>query len=105
MPGIDEVCTEIITAVEEVGVSWMKRLVNVCMREGYILEDWRTGIIVPIWKGKVDVQDPGKYRGIMLLSHAMKVLESILDGRIKKRGETEIGEEHQGFRKGSRSTD
>jgi len=31
----------------------------------------------------------------------MKVLERILDGRIRKRVEMEIGEEQQGFRKGS----
>ena len=29
VPGIDEVCTEIIIAVEEVGVSWKKRLLNI----------------------------------------------------------------------------
>jgi len=27
------------------------------MRE--VLEDWRTGLIVPKWQGKGDVQDPG----------------------------------------------
>ena len=35
----------------------------------------------------------------MLLSHVMKVLERILDGRIRKSVEMEIGEEQQGFRK------
>ena len=96
-PGIDDVCTEMIIAMEEVGVRWIKRLFNICMREGSILESWRTGLIVPIWKGKGDVQDPGKYRGITLLSHVMKVLERILDGRMRKRVEMEIGEEQQGF--------
>ena len=35
----------------------------------------------------------------------MKVLERILDGRIRKRVEMEIGEEQQGFRKGRGMTD
>ena len=52
------------------------------------------------WNGKGDSEDPGKYRGIMLLSHVMKVLERIQDGRIRKSVEMEIGEEQQGFRKG-----
>ena len=57
--GTDEVCTEMIIAAEEVGVSWTKRLLNICMREGSIPEEWRTELIVPIWKGNGDVQGPG----------------------------------------------
>ena len=89
-PCIDEVCTEMIIAVGEVRVSWVKRLLNVCVREGSIPEEWRTGLIVPIWKQKENVQDPRKYRGMMLLNHVMKVLERILDGRIRKGVEMEI---------------
>ena len=44
-------------------------------------EDWRTGLIVPIWKRKGHAQDPWKYRGITLLSHIMKLLDNILDKR------------------------
>ena len=58
-----------------------------------------------IWKGKGNVQDLGKYRGIMLLSHVIKVLECILGGRIRKSVEIEIGEEPQGVRKGRGMTD
>ena len=31
--------------------------VECIMREGSIPEDWGTGLIVPIWKGKDDVED------------------------------------------------
>ena len=51
------------------------------------------------------MQDPGKYRGITLLSHIMKLLERILDGRIRKKIEQELGEGKQGFRKGRGTTD
>ena len=60
---------------------------------------------MPIWKGKGEFQDLGKYRGIMLLSHVMKVLDRILDGRIRKSAEMEIREEQQRFRKGRGSDD
>ena len=40
-----------------------------------------------------------------LLSHIMKLLERILDVRIRKKVEQELGEEQQGFRKGRRTTD
>ena len=39
------------------------------------------------------------------LSHILKLLERILDGRIRKRVEQELGEEQQGFRKGRGTTD
>ena len=60
-----------------------------------------------IWKMKGDVHDPGKYRGITLLSQVLKLLERVLDGRIpvRKKIECEIGEEQQGFRKGRGTTD
>ena len=105
-PGIDEMRVEMVMAAGESGISWTKRLLNICMRQGKVQEEWRTWlIIVPIWKRKGDVQDPWKYRGITLLSHIMKLLERILDGRILKRVEQELGEEEQGFRKGRGTTD
>ena len=51
------------------------------------------------------MQDPRKYRGITLLSHIMKLLERMLDGRIRKKVEQELGEEQQGFRKDRGTTD
>ena len=42
------------------------------------------GLIVPIWKRKGDVHDPGKYRGITLLSQVLKLLERVLDARQKQ---------------------
>ena len=57
------------------------------------------GLIVPIWKRKGDVHDPGNYRGITLLSQVLKLLERVLDGRIRRGVECDFGEEQQGFRK------
>ena len=44
----------------EVGVKWTGRPLNVCMQEGRIPKEWRMGLIVPTWKGKGEVHDPGK---------------------------------------------
>ena len=41
----------------------------------------------------------------MLLSHALKILERILDGRIRRIVECEMGEEQQGFRRGRDTAD
>ena len=94
-PGIDEMRVEMVMEAGDSGISWTKMLLNTCMRQGKVPEEWRTGLIVPIWKKKGDVQDPWKYRGITLLSHIMKLLERILDVRIRKKVEQEFGEEHQ----------
>ena len=40
-------------------VRWTRRLLNTCMREGKIPEEWRTGFVVPVWKRKGDVHEPG----------------------------------------------
>ena len=103
--GVDEVRVEMLIDTGEVAVSWLGRLFKVCLREGKIPREWQTGLIVPIWKRKGDVHDPGKYRGITLLSHVLKLLERILDRRIRGTVEPEIGEEQQGFRGGRGTAD
>ena len=96
--GADEVPVEMLEMVGEVGVKWTGRLLNVCMQEGRIPKEWRMDLIVPIWKRKGDGHDPGKYRGVTLLSQVLKVLERVLDARIRRRVEGDVGEEQQGFR-------
>ena len=99
--GIDEVRVEMLVIVERIGFRWTRRLLNTCTREGKIPEEWRTGLIVPSCrKRKGNVYYPGKYQSIMLLSHVVKVLERILDGRIRRIVECEMGKEQQGFRRG-----
>ena len=49
------------------------------------------GLIVPIWKRTGDVHDPGKYRGITLLSQVLKLLNRLLDARIRRRVEGDFG--------------
>ena len=33
-----------------------------CMNEGRIPKVWTMGLVVPIWKRKGDVHDPGKWK-------------------------------------------
>ena len=42
------------------------------------------GLIVPIWKRKGDMHDPGKYRGVTLLSQVLKLLERVLDAMLRR---------------------
>ena len=103
--GADEVRLEMLEMTGEVGVKWTGRLPNVCMQEGRIPKEWMMGLIVPIWKRKGDGHDPGKYRGITLLSQVLKLLERVLDARIRRRVECDFGEEQQWFRMGRGTAD
>ena len=52
-----------------------------------------------------DVHDPGKYRCITLLSQVLKLLERVLDARIRRRVEGDFVEEQQRSRKGRGTAD
>ena len=97
--GLDEIRVEMLYLAGDVGVNWIRRLLNSCLTEGMIPVEYLTGLLILICKMEGDVHDPGKYRGITILSQVMKLLERVLDGQIRKTIECEIGEEQQGFRK------
>ena len=59
-------------------------------------KEWRMGLIVPIWKSIGYVRDPGKYSGLTLLSQVLKLLERVLDARIRRRVEGDFGENSEG---------
>ena len=82
--GIDEVRVEILVMTERVGVRWTKAIVKYLHERGEDPRGVAEGVDSHIWKRKGDVNDPGKYRSITLLSHVLKVLERILDRRIRR---------------------
>ena len=47
------------------------------VKEGCIPEDWKSSVILPIYKGKGDPMECGSYRRIKLLEHAMKVVNDL----------------------------
>jgi len=58
---------------------WLLNLCNGIVKEGCIPEDWKSSVVVPIYKGKGDPMQCESYRGIKLLEHAMKVVEKIFE--------------------------
>ena len=59
--------------------------------------------MVSVYKGKGDALECGSYRGIKLLDKVMKVLERIIEKRVRK--EVHIDDMQFGFRQGKRTTD
>ena len=59
--------------------------------------------MVPIFKGKGDVLECNKYRGIKLMSHTMKLWERIIEARPREI--TNIADNQFGFRPGKSTTE
>ena len=59
--------------------------------------------MVPIYKGKRDPLECGSYRAIKLLEHGMKILEKVLEARIRQI--VELDEMQFGFTSGRGTTD
>ena len=51
------------------------------------------------WKGKGDIHEPGRCRGITLLNQALTFMEMILDAMVRHIVNSKIGEIQLGFRK------
>lgn len=83
-PGPTGVTSELLRGAGKEGVKELTRIFNEIFENGEIPEDWKGSYTVPIYKGKGDALQCGKYRGVRLLEHGMKVYEKILEGRLRK---------------------
>ena len=75
---------DMIIASGTFGVGAMKKLCQRVFDGKGMPEEWKTSVVVPIFKGKADVMDCGAYRGVKLLEHAMKIVERVLENRIRE---------------------
>ena len=47
-----------------------------------MLDEQKTSVTVPIFKGKGDAMSCGSYREVKLLEHVMKIVERVLERQI-----------------------
>ena len=99
--GSDNIAAELLQAMGEKGIDIMTTLINKIYRSGYIPEDFRRSIFVPIPKVS-KAQECSDFRTIALISHASKVLLHLIKRRITPVIESQLGESQMGFRKGTR---
>jgi exonuclease III len=97
------ITTEMLKAFGEGGLTWLTDIFNRTWQEGNMPEDWKVGIIIPVYKGKGDPLECSSYRPIKLLEHAMKVLEKVIENRLRKL--VDIDEMQRGFMPGRCTTD
>lgn len=83
----------------EKGEEILTKICTLAWNEGKIPNDWKIGVIVPIFK-KGNKRDCNNYRGITLLSIASKVYERILEAKLVNQIDNQLEESQSGFRKG-----
>ena len=81
--GPSKVSVEMIVASGKIGIKVMMELCQRLLDGRGMPDEWKTSVIVPIFKGKGDVMSYGSYRGVKLLEHAMKVVERVLERQIR----------------------
>ena len=89
-PGVSEVSIDMLRAGGEECLIWILDLLKAVWDKEQIPEDWRKSLIVPIFKKKGGILDCRNYRGIKLLEYGFKILERILDKRIRKVVKTDL---------------
>ena len=101
--GPDQIPIEALQSLGAVGLEMVTHLLNSMLSTGTIPDTWRHSILVPIYKGKGDHRDCSTYRGINLLCHSMKLLERLLDSRLRQL--TNVSANQFGFRPGRSTID
>ena len=92
--------------LDDEGIEWFREDCPSCLGQSYMkkkYQKWKKSYIVPIYKEKGDPLECKNHRGIKLLEHGLKVLEMILDKRL--RSLIDISEDQFGFMKGKGTTD
>ena len=102
--GPSEVNIDMIMASGKFGVGVLKKLYQGVLDGKGMPEEWKTSVVVPIFKGKEDVMNCGAYRGVKLLEHAMKIVERVLEERIRELL-VKVGDMQFGYMPGKGTTD
>ena len=101
--GPSEVNMDMIMASGKFGVGVLKKLCQRLLDGRDMPEEWKTSVVVSIFKGNGDVMDCGAYRGVKLLEHAMKIIERVLEKRIRVLAQ--VDDMQFGFMPGKGTTD
>ena len=79
--GPDDILVEAWIALGNKGVEFLVNFFNRLLGGEKMPDEWRRSVLVPLYKGKGDIKECGKYRGIKLMSYTMKLWERIIEAR------------------------
>ena len=98
--GLDGISNDLVKLAGKSILPYLEVIVNLSIRTGKLPKDWKEALVVPIFKGG----ERGKlvnYRPVSLTSAICKIVERVIDGRIKMKIDEKgglTGVQH-GFRK------
>src|SRR5437867_3782935 len=95
--GPSGVAADMLKAAGEAGVRWVTDICNEVVRSGVVPADWRRSWMVYVYKGKGNALECSSYRGIKLLDHVLKVLERVLEARLRKTVKLDHHHHHHHF--------
>ena len=101
--GPDNISSEAWKMLGQCGITYLTSKLNEIMEREKIPDEWRSSILIPVFKNKGDTLQCNNYRGIKLICHAMKLYERVLERRI--RDCVSISDEQFGFMPGRSTTD
>jgi len=102
-PGLSGLAAEMTQAIGSIRTQWILDLCNGIVKEGCIPKDWKSSVVLTVYRGKGDPMECGSYRGIKLLEHAMKVVERTFEHRIWQ--QIEVDNMQFGFMNAKGTTD
>ena len=82
--GPDDIPTEVWKFLGMRAVVFLTVLFNDILQSKKMPDEWRKSTLIPIFKGKGDVQVCANYRGIKLTSHTLKIWERVIDRRLRQ---------------------
>jgi len=91
-PGPDCIPTEILKIVAQKNPHVLTEAFNECINQRKFPTPWKTARLVLIRKGNKPIEDPSSYQLLCILNTLGKLLEKVLDNRIRKHLE-----EHEGL--------
>ena len=101
--GLSEIVGEMLKAAGKKGIKRLTELYNQVIREGVVPREWELSTLIPIFKGKDDPIEYGLYRPVKLLEYGIKVLEGVLEIRLRQK--TKIDNMQFGFVPGKGTVD
>lgn len=81
-PNKDEICYNMLRHLSDKGIQKVLNVFNKVWKEGKIPAGWKEAVIVPIRKPGKDASNPANYRPVVLISHRVKLMERLVNGRL-----------------------